>query len=144
MKKIWIGVTAMSLGLAVSALAQTPARNVWDGVFTADQAAQGKTSYDTKCAICHGAELAGAEMAPPLTGGIFLSNWSGQAVGDLFMRIHTTMPANDPGSLSNAETASILAYILSYNKFPAGTTPLPSDDAALSAIALTAEKPAGK
>jgi hypothetical protein len=83
-------------------------------------------------------------MAPPLSGGIFLSNWSGQAVGDLFMRIHTTMPANDPGSLSNAETASILAYILSFNKFPAGTTPLPNDDAGLGAIALTAEKPAAK
>ena len=149
MKKILIGITATSLTVVSlapipSALAQTPARNVWDGVFTADQAAQGKTAFDTKCSICHGAEMNGAEMAPPLTGGLFLSNWSGQAVGDLFVRIHTTMPANDPGSLSNAETASILAYILSFNKFPAGATPLPSDDAGLGAIALTAEKPAGK
>jgi mono/diheme cytochrome c family protein len=146
MKKIL--TSAMVIGAAVSltcsALAQTAARNVWDGVFTADQAAQGKAVFDNKCATCHGAELTGAEMAPPLAGGQFLGNWSGQAVGDLFVRIHTTMPANDPGSLNNAETASILAYILSFNKFPAGTTPLPSDDAALSAIALTAEKPAGK
>ena len=144
MKKFLTG--AMVIGAAVSltcsALAQ--GRNVWDGVFTADQAAQGKAAFDNKCATCHGAELTGAEMAPPLAGGQFLGNWSGQAVGDLFVRIHTTMPANDPGSLNNAETASILAYILSFNKFPAGTTPLPSDDAALSAIALTAEKPAGK
>jgi mono/diheme cytochrome c family protein len=149
MKKILIAVTTTSLALVVSALvastlAQTPARNVWDGVFTADQATQGKTGYDNKCGICHGAELLGQEMAPPLSGGLFLSNWSGQAVGDLFTRIHATMPANDPGSLSNAETASILAYILSFNKFPAGTTPLPTDDASLSAIRLTAEKPAGK
>ncbi|MEO8301316.1 MAG: c-type cytochrome, partial [Rhizomicrobium sp.] len=80
MKKILIGITASSLALVASALAQTPARNVWDGVFTADQAAQGKAAYDTKCSICHGAEMNGAEMAPPLTGGMFLSNWSGQAV----------------------------------------------------------------
>jgi len=151
MKKIGIGTAiigaaaSLVLGAAVtSAFAQAAARNVWDGVFTADQAAQGKTAFDNKCATCHGAELTGAEMAPPLTGGQFLSNWSGQSVGDLFIRIHTTMPASDPGSLSNAETASILAYILSFNQFPAGAAPLPSDDAGLSAIALTAEKPAGK
>ena len=149
MKKIWIGpaviAAAAMAGFGATALkAQTPARNVWDGVFTADQAAQGKASYDNKCATCHGPDLTGAEMAPPLTGGQFLSNWSGQSVGDLFIRIHTTMPASDPGSLSNAETASILAYILSFNKFPAGTTALPSDDAGLGAIAITAEKPAGK
>jgi mono/diheme cytochrome c family protein len=133
-----------SLVMTVSAIAQAPARNVWDGVFTADQAAQGKAAYDNKCSLCHGAEMLGAEMAPPLSGGLFLSNWSGQSAGDLFSRIHTTMPANDPGSLSNADTTLILAYILSFNKFPAGATPLPSDDAGLSTITLTAEKPAGK
>jgi len=149
MKKIWIAITTTSLALVASALvasvlAQTPARNVWDGVFTADQATQGKAAYDNKCSICHGPELLGAEMSPPLSGGFFLGNWSGQSVGDLFTRIHATMPANDPGSLSKAETTLILAYILSFNKFPAGATPLPSDDATLSAITLTAEKPAGK
>ena len=147
MKNTLIGVGAAGLVLGASVLAlqaQTPARNVWDGVFTADQAAQGKVLYEGKCATCHGAELTGAEMAPPLSGGIFLSNWSGQAAADLFTRIHTTMPANDPGSLNNAETAQVLSYILSFNKFPAGATPLPTDDAALAAIAITAEKPAGK
>ncbi len=144
MKKILIGLTAVALTASAVALkAQTPARNVWDGVYTAAQAAEGKTAYDNKCALCHGAEMNGAEMAPPLSGAMFLSNWSGQAVGDLFTRIHFTMPANDPGSLSNAETASILAYILSFNQFPAGDTALPSDETALAAISITAEKPAG-
>jgi len=146
MKKIWIGpmtiAAVASLAMSVSAVAQP--RNVWDGVFTADQATQGKTAYDNKCSICHGAELLGQEMSPPLSGGFFLGNWSGQSAGDLFTRIKTTMPANDPGSLNNAETTLILAYILSFNKFPAGATPLPSDDAGLSTIMLTAEKPAAK
>jgi len=144
MKKIWIGAmmtgAAVSLAMTVSAIAQAPARNVWDGVFTADQAAQGKAAYDSKCSLCHGAELLGAEMAPALSGGFFLSNWSGQSVGDLFTRIHSTMPANDPGSLNNAEVSQVLAYILSYNQIPAGTTPLPTDDAALGQIAITDKK----
>ena len=147
MKKIWIGpmiIAGAAASLTVSAFAQAPGRSVWDGVFTADQATQGKAAYDNKCSICHGAELLGQEMAPPLSGGFFLSNWSGQSAGDLFTRIKTTMPANDPGNLSSAETALITAYILSFNQFPAGATPLPSDDAGLSTIKITAEKPAGK
>jgi len=50
------------------------------------------------------------------------------------------MPANDPGSLNNAETAQVLAYILSFNQFPAGTTALPTDEAALGQIAITDKK----
>jgi len=147
MKKIMIGmaIAAATLGASVIGLqAQAPARNAWNGVFTADQAIQGKALFEAKCTICHGSELNGAEMAPPLAGGVFLGNWSGQSLGDLFTRIHSTMPANDPGSLSNQEVSLALAYILSFNQFPAGTTPLPSDETALGQIALTAEKPAGK
>jgi len=73
-----------------------------------------------------------------------MGDWTGQSAGDLFTRIHTTMPANDPGSLSNAQTAQALAYILSVNQFPAGASALPTDDARLGQIAITAEKPAGK
>ena len=96
--KILVGMTAMTLVLGASVMAlkaQAPARNVWSGVFTADQAAQGKAVYTAKCVTCHGAELSGGEMAPALAGGMFLSNWSGQSAGDLFTRIHTTMPQND-------------------------------------------------
>jgi hypothetical protein len=50
------------------------------------------------------------------------------------------MPANDPGSLNNAETAQVLAYILSFNQFPAGAGPLPSDDASLGQIGITDKK----
>jgi mono/diheme cytochrome c family protein len=142
MRKMIIGLAALGLVLAASAVAQTAARNVWDGVYTADQATQGKALFADKCATCHGADLNGGEMAPPLVGGIFMGDWVGQSAGDLFTRIHTTMPANDPGSLSNAQASQVLAYILSVNQFPAGSTALPSDDAGLAPIAITAEKPA--
>jgi hypothetical protein len=44
------------------------ARNAWDGVFTAGQAARGKALFEAKCAIGYGAELNSAEMTPPLAG----------------------------------------------------------------------------
>lgn len=138
-------IATLGLVLGVSAVAlkaQTAARNAWDGVYTADQATQGKAIFADKCATCHGADLNGAEMAPPLVGATFMGDWVGQSVDDLFTRIHSTMPANDPGSLSNVQTAQVLSYILQVNQFPAGTTALPGDDAALGQIAITAEKPA--
>jgi mono/diheme cytochrome c family protein len=141
--KMMVGAAAFALaaGTSIVALkAQAPAKTVWSGVFSADQASQGKTVFDNKCAICHGAEMSGGEMAPPLAGAAFVANWSGQTLSDLFTRIHTTMPANDPGSMNNAETAQVLAYILSYNQFPAGSAPLPSDDASLGQIGITDKK----
>jgi mono/diheme cytochrome c family protein len=143
MKNLLAGTAVLALFLGTSVLAlnaQAPARNVWSGVFTADQAAQGKTVYQNKCVTCHGEDLNGGEMAPPLSGGMFTTNWTGQSLGDLFTRIHTTMPQNDPGSLNNAEVTQVLAYILSFNQFPAGAAPLPSDEAALGQIGITEKK----
>jgi S-disulfanyl-L-cysteine oxidoreductase SoxD len=143
MKKILVSMTAITLMLGASVVAlkaQAPARNIWSGVFTADQAAQGKTVYEAKCATCHSPDLSGGEMAPALSGAMFFSNWSGQSLGDLFTRIHTTMPANDPGSLNNAEVVQVLAYILSFNQVPAGATALPSDEAALGQIGIAEKK----
>jgi mono/diheme cytochrome c family protein len=145
MKRVIVGLTALGVGFGASIAvlqAQTTTHNVWDGVYTADQATQGKAIFADKCATCHGADLNGAEMAPPLVGATFMGDWVGQSADDLFTRIHTTMPANDPGSLSNAQTAQVLSYILSVNQFPAGSTALPSDDGGLGQIAITAEKPA--
>ncbi len=145
MKQMIIGFAALGLVLGASLAglkAQTAAHNVWDGVYSADQAAQGKALFADKCATCHGADLTGGEMAPPLVGAIFMGDWAGQSADDLFTRIHTTMPANDPGSLSNVQTTQVLAYILQMNQFPAGSAALPSDDAGLGQIAITADKPA--
>lgn len=145
MKHVIVGLSALGLafGASIAVLqAQTTTRNAWDGVYTADQATQGKAIYADKCTTCHGPDLTGGEMAPPLVGATFMGDWVGQSADDLFTRIHTTMPANDPGNLSNAQTAQVLAYILSVNQFPAGSTALPSDDAGLGQIAITAEKPA--
>src|SRR5579884_2942214 len=83
----------------------TPSRSVWDGVYSKDQGKHGQSLYNDQCASCHGNTLEGGEMAPPLAGGGFLSNWNGLTVGDLFDRIRSTMPLNKPGSLSRDATA---------------------------------------
>jgi hypothetical protein len=82
----------------------------------------------------------GGEMSPPLTGGEFLSNWNGLTLGDLFERIRTTMPQNNPGKLSREVNAAITAYILSVNKFPAGKTELPYATEFLKEIRIDSEK----
>ena len=102
------------LGLAA---AQSPA-SVWDGVYSEAQAGRGAALYQTACASCHGDKLQGKGQTPALTGSDFVMNWSGMTVGDLFDKIQTSMPADKPGSLSREQNASLVAYLLSANKFP--------------------------
>jgi len=78
-------------------------RSVWDGVYTEEQAKRGESVYRKECAACHGDLLAGAESAPPLTGGAFLANWNGLTIGDLFDRIRKTMPQSAPGRLTRQQ-----------------------------------------
>jgi mono/diheme cytochrome c family protein len=104
--------------------ASSESRSVWDGVYTEEQAKRGESLYKKQCASCHGATLNGGESAPPLSGGVFVSNWNGLTLGDLFDRIRKTMPQNSPGKLSRQEGSDVLAYMLSVNGFPAGKTEL--------------------
>ncbi len=99
--------------------ATAPSRSLWDGVYTEEQAKRGEEMYRKECASCHGDTLVGGGGASPLTGGTFLSNWNGLTVGDLFERIRKTMPQGALGKLSKQQDADVLAYLLSFNKFPA-------------------------
>jgi mono/diheme cytochrome c family protein len=116
------------------------AASVWDGVYTAPQSQSGGGLYAKDCASCHGGKLEGREQAPPLAGAEFIMNWADSTVGDLFEKIQTSMPADQPGRLSREQNAAILAYILSANKFPAGTKALPADGEKLRPIRFAAAK----
>jgi len=118
-----------------------PTRSVWDGIYTEEQAKRGGPLYSEQCASCHGPELMGGEMAPPLATGDFLSGWDGLTVGDLFERIRVSMPQNAPGSLTGQQNADILAFMLSANKFPAGATELPPQGLLLKTIKFEVKKP---
>lgn len=136
-------MTAAAILMALAALVVFQAQKtatVWDGVYTAEQAKRGAEFYADNCASCHGLELNGGESAPPLTGGEFLSNWSGLTLGDLFDRIRVSMPADRPGTLTREQTANILAHILSVGQFPAGTTELSTRTENLKQIKIEAVK----
>jgi mono/diheme cytochrome c family protein len=132
---------AIAATLLITVLsAQEPSRSVWDGVYTQAQADRGQPLYNQHCASCHADTLMGGEMSPPLVGGEFLSNWNGLTLAELFERIRTSMPQNNPGKLSREVNADITAYILSVNKFPAGKTDLPHSAEFLRDIRIDPEK----
>ena len=130
-------------GLRATVHAQPPNTSIWDGAYTEEQAKRGEPLYSQHCAACHGPELMGGEMAPPLASGDFLSGWDGLTMGDLFERTRISMPQNAPGSLSGQENADVLAFVLHANKFPAGKTELSNQAAVLKTIKFEAKKPGG-
>jgi mono/diheme cytochrome c family protein len=116
-------------------------RSVWSGVYSSEQAKRGEEPYAQSCAACHGATLEGGEMAPPLVGSQFNSNWNGLTLGDLMERMRISMPQNNPGSLSRQQYADILAFMLAAGKFPTGNAELPRETEILKLMTFEASKP---
>ncbi len=114
-------------------------RTARDGVYAADQAKRGAAVYQDACVACHGASLAG-DLAPPLAGEVFRDIWGPLALSELFDKIHKTMPADAPGTLTRRQAVDLVACILQANRLPAGGTAL--QETALKQIAL-APMPAG-
>jgi mono/diheme cytochrome c family protein len=121
--------------------ATAPTSTVWDGVYTDAQATAGQRVYLDHCSNCHGAGLEGADQTPGLVGGVFGANWNGLTVGDLSERIRVTMPADMPGRLSRQEVADVMAFLIKSNRWPSGTTPLPTALALQKQITIQSIKP---
>jgi mono/diheme cytochrome c family protein len=137
-RSLWFaGVTLLAIG---GALAQDK-KSVWAGVYDAKQAARGAELYTRACAACHGQDLEGIEQAPPLAGGTFAQRWDGSALKKLLERIED-MPPDDPNKrLSDQQNVDVLAFLLSANRIPAGTTSLDADRNGLAQIMFLATKP---
>jgi hypothetical protein len=63
--------------------------------------------------------------------------WEGKTLGELFHKISTEMPTESPDSLLMQSYASILAFILRSNDFPAGDTGLAASADALASIPIS-------
>jgi len=136
-EKISMGAFAAAVALCAAgaaglwashALAQT---SVVAGPFTEAQAQAGQAIYAGRCASCH---EAGGETIR-LIGAGFTDVWRARTTRDLYTRIKTTMPFGNPGSLSDAEVTSVIAYILKSNGAAAGTAALtPATAVAINTI----------
>jgi cytochrome c5 len=90
--------------------------------FTPRQAAAGRTTYNSYCAVCHGSTLTNGTFGTPLAGEYFRSRWSGRSVAALYEKSRSTMPPASPGSLTDTAYAEVLAHILEAG----GDTELPA------------------
>ena len=122
--------TAAVLALAMwsaAITARTQGKTTADGVYTGEQAAAGKELYGKVCESCHqSAKFSGAEFTRAF-GRKPLSEIDGAMA---------EMPADNPGTLSRDDVASLIAYFLSMNGYPAGQTPLPGDVETLKSISV--------
>ena len=141
-----VALLAVAVPLKVLS-AQSGTRTTNDAVYTAAQAKRGEGLYGERCAACHGHDGKGhAPYLPPtaspwmlrsaLAGPGFSASWSGTPLSDLLERIRISMPQDKPGSLGRQQAADIVAYILSFNKAPAGQTELPGDADQLKTVSI--------
>ena len=118
-----------------------------DGVFTVEQVRRGQIAYTGPCDRCHGYKLDGASddpdmlPAPPVAGPKFLRKWNGRSLAALFDYLGATMPANNPGYLSDAEVVDIVAYMLAVSGMPAGEAELQPELDALASVVIEAQSP---
>lgn len=116
-------------------------------MYTREQAKRGEDAYKLSCGYCHRDDLAGGFFddgtgrAPALAGGrafdsSFSERWSARSVGEMVTEIGSAMPLDAPASLTLRIYTDIIAYLLSRNDVPAGTSELPPDVEALGHIRI--------
>jgi mono/diheme cytochrome c family protein len=101
------------------------------GVYTAEQATAGEKIYGNICTGCHNL---GSH-----SGQVFAVKWKGRPLSDLYEQIADKMPEDDPGSLTAAESAQVVAYILKANGNPAGAQALSTDLTELKKLLIEAK-----
>jgi mono/diheme cytochrome c family protein len=138
MQSRWTAAVAVVLiaTISVTWVVAQSGRTVADGVYTNAQAQRGQAIYAQECRACHGPKAEGG-LGPPLTGGDFLRIWNGRSLADLVDKVEHTMPASKPGTLTRAQAADVVAYVLQVSAFKVGPQELQTNDT-LNRIAIVA------
>jgi Cytochrome C oxidase, cbb3-type, subunit III len=105
-----------------------PAGGSPSGMFSASQASSGRDQFQSTCTNCH--------SASDFSDQGFKIKWSRRTVGDLYSFIHTNMPDDSPGILTDEQTVDLVSFILQENGFQPGNSMLAPDQSKLDAISL--------
>lgn len=120
--EVSIGVLfAQTVFAQTGAQAGEVSRTFAEGVYTPEQASRGEQVYAAKCAVCHGENLGGVEMAPALAGTTFRQSWDKQTLLAFATRVRKTMPPAAPNSLSTAQLTDLVSFVLRANEIRAGS-----------------------
>ena len=137
------GSVVVALALAAISSTRAPAFARQTGgqpsgvpTYTDEQSGRGEAIYTKACGPCHDDK----SLAPLLQGEPFSKNWSDKTADALFTKILSTMPLQDPGSLTDQQSIDLVAYILKLNHFSAGQEALPKDAASLAAMSLSSPR----
>jgi cytochrome c5 len=90
-----------------------PATDAPAGLFSQAQANRGRDTFRSMCTECH--------TAAEFTDNAFKVKWARRTVGDLYEFIHTSMPDDAPGVLTEAQALELTSYILESNGFTSGS-----------------------
>ena len=140
MKKLLVTATALA---GCGFLVLTGQQAVPPTVFTAAQAAAGRTAYQSSCAKCHTDTLMGRDgtgevpeflrdyggKIPPLAGANaafepFLTKWGTRTTNDLSRRVKEAVGGFPPKDLGAETYLDLTAYILQANGARQGTQAL--------------------
>jgi mono/diheme cytochrome c family protein len=133
---MWVVAVALGTSSSAQQLAEGQ-KKVWDGVYTAAQAARGKPRFEAACSRCHNIALIGSERGPALKGSAFWSKWDNENLGSLYTLMRDTRPRDGGASVVSDEVKTdILAYILSVSGMPPGNDELKVDLRALEGVKI--------
>jgi len=123
------GFTALALlvgSLSVASLPVNAETTLNDGVYSKEQAARGKESFEANCKACHLPEFYKDKLA----------SWDQAPLVDFYDLVASTMPQSAPGSLTDEQYADALAYIFSFLGYPDGDKELSYTDGSMDDILI--------
>jgi cytochrome c553 len=124
-----IAIVGAAMTTVVESAVAAQSKTVWDGVYTEQQAARGALSFATSCARCHGGTTTDGEDGRSLAGERFWKSFRESTVDHLLDYVSRNMPNGAGGTLSDNTYADLVAFILSRNALPPGTSELTKEAA---------------